>query len=79
MFRKAVEIAVKAHKEQKDKSGVDYICHPLTVALKCETQEQKVVAVFTRCNRGFVCYIGRAKNVEYISGVCVRGFGFISS
>lgn len=45
MFRKAVEIAVKAHKEQKDKSGVDYICHPLTVALKCETQEQKVVAV----------------------------------
>ncbi|MBQ6975284.1 MAG: hypothetical protein IJQ16_01845, partial [Selenomonadaceae bacterium] len=33
--RKAFEIAKTAHKGQVDKSGVDYIFHPLTVAFQC--------------------------------------------
>lgn len=78
MFRKAVEIAVKAHKEQKDKSGVDYICHPLTVALKCETQEQKVVAVLHDVIEDSSVTLEELKTLN-IFPACVRGFGFISS
>ena len=33
--RKAFEIAKAAHKGQVDKSGVDYIFHPMTLALQC--------------------------------------------
>lgn len=34
-IKKAFEIAEKAHAEQVDKAGADYIFHPLTVAANC--------------------------------------------
>lgn len=45
MIRKALEIAIKAHKGAVDKGGVEYIYHPITVALKCTTDDEKVVAL----------------------------------
>mgnify|MGYP003328674011 CR=1 FL=1 len=41
----ALDIAKKAHEKQKDKAGVDYIYHPITVALLCEKPEEKIVAL----------------------------------
>ena len=35
MIQKAFEIAKVAHRDQKDKAGMDYINHPLTVAGLC--------------------------------------------
>lgn len=45
MIRKALDIAIKAHKGVVDKGGVDYIFHPITVALKCKTDDEKIVAL----------------------------------
>lgn len=45
LIRKALEIAIKAHKGVVDKGGADYIFHPITVALKCKTDDEKVVAL----------------------------------
>lgn len=42
---KALDIAISAHKGQVDKAGRDYIFHPITVALECETTEEKIVAL----------------------------------
>ena len=35
---KAIEIALLAHKEQKDKSGAEYILHPLRVMARGNTE-----------------------------------------
>ena len=43
--KKAYEIAKKAHKGQVDKAGVDYINHPLTVASKCQSEDERIVAL----------------------------------
>lgn len=40
----ALNLAIKAHKGQKDKGGVDYIHHPITVAYFMDTDEEKAVA-----------------------------------
>lgn len=45
MLNKAIEIATKAHENQKDKAGVDYIYHPLRVSEMCEKMDEKIVAV----------------------------------
>ena len=45
MIRKALERAIKAHKGVVDKGGVEYIFHPITVALKCKTDDEKIVAL----------------------------------
>ena len=45
MIKRALSIAKKAHSGQVDKAGDDYIFHPVTVALMCETAEQKAVAL----------------------------------
>ncbi len=45
MLSKALELARRAHEGQKDKAGEPYIFHPVTVALLCETVEEKVVAL----------------------------------
>jgi len=42
---KALELAIKAHYGQKDKGGNDYILHPITVALHCDTKQEKIVAL----------------------------------
>lgn len=41
----ALEIALKAHKGQVDKSGVAYITHPLAVAAQLDSLELKTIAL----------------------------------
>ena len=45
MLNKALEICYEAHKNQLDKANKPYILHPINVALRCETEEQKIVAL----------------------------------
>ena len=44
-FRKSNEIAVEAHAGGKDRGGKAYILHPLSVMMRVETEEEKIVAV----------------------------------
>ena len=41
----AITFAVMAHVGQKDKHGLPAIFHPLSVMIKCDTEEEMVVAV----------------------------------
>lgn len=45
MLEKAIEIAVKAHKGQKDKSGKPYIGHLLRVMHSGTTEDEKICGV----------------------------------
>ena len=45
MLQKAIKIATEAHKGQLDKSGKDYIGHPLRVMEMGRTEEEKIVGV----------------------------------
>ena len=45
LLQRAVEIAIEAHKGQFDKSGKDYIGHPLRVMEMGKTEEEKIVGV----------------------------------
>ncbi len=45
MLNKAIIIAINAHKGQKDKCGVDYINHPVYVALNMQTDYEKITAL----------------------------------
>lgn len=45
LLEKAVEIAVKAHRGQKDRYGAPYILHPLRVMNRVETLREKMVAI----------------------------------
>jgi len=42
---RAIEIAVLAHKGQKDKLGADYILHPLRVMARGKTDTEKICGV----------------------------------
>jgi (p)ppGpp synthase/HD superfamily hydrolase len=42
---KAIEIAVSAHKGQKDKSGAEYILHPIRVMERGKTEVEKICGV----------------------------------
>lgn len=42
MIEKALEIAINAHIGQKDKSGADYIFHPIRVMQRGETEIEKI-------------------------------------
>jgi len=42
MIEKALEIAMKAHNGQKDKSGNDYIFHPIRVMERGKTEIEKI-------------------------------------
>jgi (p)ppGpp synthase/HD superfamily hydrolase len=42
---RAIEIAVLAHKGQKDKLGADYILHPLRVMAQGKTETEKICGV----------------------------------
>ena len=44
-IERAIEIAVLAHKGQKDKSGVEYILHPLRVMERGKTETEKICGV----------------------------------
>lgn len=45
LLQKAIEIATQAHADQVDKSGKDYIGHPLRVMEMGRTEEEKIVGV----------------------------------
>ena len=42
---KAYEIASMAHKNQKDKGGIEYINHPVAVSILVGSLEEKIVAL----------------------------------
>ena len=44
-LHRAIEIATEAHRGQLDKSGKDYIGHPLRVMEMGKTEEEKIVGV----------------------------------
>lgn len=45
IVNKALLIAISAHKDQFDKSGIPYINHPVFVALNMESDEEKAAAL----------------------------------
>ena len=44
-YTMALEIALKAHKGQKDRGGKEYIYHPIAVSDMCITSKGKIVAL----------------------------------
>jgi len=45
MLKKALQIAAKAHKMQRDKNGQPYINHPIAVSYMVSSEDAKVVAL----------------------------------
>lgn len=45
ILEKAIQIAVEAHAGTRDKGGKAYILHPISVMMRCETEEEKIVAI----------------------------------
>ena len=45
LYDLALKIAIKAHEGQKDKSGREYIMHPIRVAERCVSAKAKIVAL----------------------------------
>ncbi|MBO4738990.1 MAG: HD domain-containing protein [Bacteroidales bacterium] len=44
-LKKAEQLAREAHKDQKDKSGADYIGHPLRVSARCKSPKAKIAGL----------------------------------
>ena len=44
-LERAIQIAVEAHAGATDRSGKAYILHPISVMMRCETDEEKIVAI----------------------------------
>lgn len=45
ILERAIQIAVLAHNGQVDKGGQPYILHPISVMMKMDTIEEKIVAI----------------------------------
>ena len=44
-IKKALDLAREKHSRQYDRSGDDYIFHPIMVALQCDSTDAKIVAL----------------------------------
>jgi (p)ppGpp synthase/HD superfamily hydrolase len=44
-LQRALEIAVEAHKSQKQKDGSPYALHPIRLSMSLSSEEQKIVAL----------------------------------
>ena len=44
-LERAIQIAVEAHAGVTDKGGKAYILHPISVMMRCETDDEKIVAI----------------------------------
>lgn len=45
LLEKALAIALKAHAGQTDKAGAAYVLHPIRVACRCATDEERMTAL----------------------------------
>lgn len=45
LFDRALQIAIRAHEGQMDKSGREYVMHPIRVAERCKDLRAKIVAL----------------------------------
>lgn len=45
LLDKAAEICIRKHAGQRDKAGAAYFQHPMRVAMRCSTDEEKIVAL----------------------------------
>lgn len=45
LYDRALKIAIQAHRGQKDKSGREYVMHPIRVAERCKSPRAKIVAL----------------------------------
>ena len=45
LYDQALRISIKAHEGQKDKSGREYVMHPIRVAERCRNPKAKIVAL----------------------------------
>ena len=45
LYDRALQIAIQAHREQKDKSGREYVMHPIRVAERCKDPRARIVAL----------------------------------
>jgi (p)ppGpp synthase/HD superfamily hydrolase len=44
-YSKVLNFIIEKHAGQKDKAGVSYVFHPITVALMCESESEKIIAL----------------------------------
>lgn len=65
IVEKALKVAERCHRDQKDKAGMPYIEHPKRVSARCVTEEEKAVALLhdTMEDCG-------------MTSECLRAFGF---
>ena len=45
LLNRALRIAIQAHEGQKDKSGCEYVLHPMRVAERCNDPKEKIIAL----------------------------------
>lgn len=69
LLEKALHIATDAHIYQVDKAGMPYILHPIRVASKCKTNEERMVALLhdtiedTEVTEGYLLSEGFPRNI----------------
>lgn len=61
LITRAVSLAATAHGRQKDKGGSAYILHPMRIAYRCKTDDERIVAMLHDvCEDGAVFRINPA-------------------